>query len=128
MNKDKLYIGDQIVSLRQAMGLSRNELAERTGIEYQTLAKYETNKRTPSAEVISHLAAFFQVSTDYLLGTSKKPPSILKPQPKDLRKVLNEAELHLDGVPLTEDDKEKLRKAVELLFWDAKQQNKRKKS
>ncbi|WP_425060199.1 hypothetical protein [Sporomusa carbonis] len=30
-----------------------------------------------------------------------------------------------DGVPLTDDDKEKIRNALEIIFWDAKAQNKK---
>ena len=47
---------------------------------------------------------------------------------KDLQKFLNQQEIMFDGVPLTDDDKEKIRKALEIIFWDAKQKNKRKKS
>lgn len=137
MNEQKLNIGDRIVSLRKAAGLERGQLAEQIEIEYQTLAKYETNLRTPGPETVNKFARFFNVTTDYLLGLSDKPHEYPRPEPQiikepklppDLRKVIDDAELHLDGVPLTDEDREKLHKAIELLFWDAKKQNKRKKS
>jgi len=44
---------------------------------------------------------------------------------KDLQKFLDQQEIMFDGVPLTEDDKAKVRKALEIVFWDAKAQNKK---
>ena len=123
---EKMFLGEKIIQLRSNMGLSRGELAERTGIEYQTLAKYELNKRTPSPEILGSLAHFFGVTIDYLLG--HEPPAAPVKRPQDLRRLIDQAELHLDGEPLSDDDREKLHKAIDLLFWDAKQQNKRKKS
>lgn len=49
-------------------------------------------------------------------------------KPKDILNFLNESSVMFDGVLLTEEDKEKVRKALELGFWDTKQQNKREKS
>lgn len=47
---------------------------------------------------------------------------------KDLKKFLEQSEIMFDGVPLTAEDKEKVKRALELAFWDAKKENKRKKS
>lgn len=47
--------------------------------------------------------------------------------PKDLKKFLEQHEIMFDGIPLTNDDKEKVRAALKVVFWDAKEQNQRKK-
>ena len=47
----------------------------------------------------------------------------------DLAKFLNKTEVMFDGdtYNLSEEDQQKLRSALEFVFWDAKRQNKRKK-
>jgi len=63
-------IGDTIRNLREQQGFDRHELAKRIGVSYHAVAKYETNDRTPPPEILSKLADFFGVTTDYLLGRS----------------------------------------------------------
>ena len=46
---------------------------------------------------------------------------------RQLEKVLEDDELTYNGVVLNAEDKEKVRKALELAFWDIKEMNKRKK-
>lgn len=46
---------------------------------------------------------------------------------RDFKKMLEEdAPVMFDGVPLDEEDKEKVLKVLEAIFWDAKKKNKRK--
>jgi len=46
---------------------------------------------------------------------------------RDFKKMLEEdAPVMFDGVPLDEEDKEKVLKVMEAIFWDAKKRNKRK--
>lgn len=45
---------------------------------------------------------------------------------RQLEKVLTEPGLTYNGVVLTDDDRQKINKALELAFWDAKEKNKRK--
>ena len=46
---------------------------------------------------------------------------------RQLEKVLDDDNLTYNGVVLDGDDKEKVKKALELIFWDVKEKNKRKK-
>ena len=59
--------GERISKLRLKKGLSQSELADRLSIAKSTLAMYETDKREPSFEITKKIAAFFEVSTDFLL-------------------------------------------------------------
>ncbi len=54
--------------LRQNAGLTQKQLAAEVGVTKSTISFYELNERFPSAAVLIQLAAFFHVSTDYLLG------------------------------------------------------------
>jgi len=46
---------------------------------------------------------------------------------KDLSKFLEQSEIMFDGVPMTDEEKARVRGFMEAMFWDAKRQNKRKK-
>ena len=120
-------LGDKILSLRKSLGLSRPELSEHLGIDYQNLYKYETNQRMPNPDVINHLARFFGVTTDHLIGDPDQIPFMEK-QRIDVHRICEQVELHLDGDPLSDEDRDKLRMAISILFTDAHRQNKRIKS
>ena len=59
--------GNRLIELREELGLSREELANKLNITYSALSKYETNKRFPDKETLGKLADFFDVSVDFLL-------------------------------------------------------------
>lgn len=53
--------------LREERGLSMRGMEIKTGIKYNTYSRYESGERDLNTDVIRKLAAFFEVSTDYLL-------------------------------------------------------------
>lgn len=124
---EKIELGDKIVRLRKSLGLSRPELSERLGIDYQNLYKYETNQRMPDPDIINHLARFFGITTDHLIGDPDQIPLTDK-QRLDVHRVCEHVELYLDGDPLSDEDRDKLRMAISILFTNANRQNKRIKS
>lgn len=66
-------IGDKIKLLREGLGLTQAQIAQDPafGVKQGTLAAYERNAREPNIETITQLAQYFNVTTDYLLGTSE---------------------------------------------------------
>ena len=61
-------LGQQIRALREAKGITQVELGKRLGISKQSVCNWENDNIQPSIEMLVRLAAFFSVSTDYLLG------------------------------------------------------------
>lgn len=55
-------------SLRQSIGYTQQELAEKLGISRSTIGMYETGAREPDFETLELIADFFNVDTDYLIG------------------------------------------------------------
>ena len=53
--------------LREERKLSMRGMEIKTGIKYNTYSRYESGERDLNTEVLKKLAAFFEVSTDYLL-------------------------------------------------------------
>lgn len=112
--------------LREGKKLSQEEVANMLGIDRTTYAKYENGgsiKRN-----VQKLANFFNVSIDYLLGNDAPSSSAhSKKDTDDLAKFLDKTEVMFDGdtYHLDDEGKQKLRNALEFVFWDAKQKNKR---
>ncbi|MBR4111865.1 MAG: helix-turn-helix transcriptional regulator [Ruminiclostridium sp.] len=57
--------------LRTEKGLSQDEFAKVLGISKGAVSYYETGQRVPDIVVLSAIADYFKVSTDYLLGRTE---------------------------------------------------------
>lgn len=62
--------GERLKRLRKERGLTQAELGSRVGLSKAVVSKYENAIGYPSYDVLIQLAAFFRVSTDYLLGVA----------------------------------------------------------
>jgi transcriptional regulator with XRE-family HTH domain len=58
----------RLLELRTDRKLSQARLAKEIGVSNGIVCLWETNKSEPTAPNIVAVAAFFDVSTDYLLG------------------------------------------------------------
>lgn len=65
--------GDRIRDLRDRLGLSQQDLADRAGISHKQLWRYENDESVPSADVLARLAREFDVTMEYLIGISDDP-------------------------------------------------------
>lgn len=119
-------LGERIYFYRTKAKLSQKELAEKLRIAKSTMSQYESNERRPSDDIKVALCNIFNISLDELLG--RTPPQSEKKQSKDLTKFLENTEIMFDGEMhhLDEEDKQKLKNALEYVFWQAKEKNKRK--
>ena len=122
-----MFFAKRIKELRELKGDSQEDLANLFGYKKQAVSHWENNGKVPRGKVLEKLAERYQTSSDYLLGITDNPERVsTEPQkPKDLEKFLDQQEIMFDGVPLTEDDKAKIRKSLEIIFWDAKEKNKK---
>ena len=116
-------LGDNLRKLRTERNLIQQEVADFLKVKRVTYTQYELNKREPDNETLQRLATFFGVTPNDLLSTT--PTQSQEKKPKDLEKFLDNQEIMFDGVPLTEDDKAKIRKSLEIIFWDAREKNKK---
>ncbi|ODA41077.1 helix-turn-helix domain-containing protein [Desulfosporosinus sp. BG] len=122
---------DRLSTLRTSKGLTHQEMADMLGITRQAYSNYEAGKREPDHDTLRRLAEFFMISTDYLLGHDnvKTTPSWATAKDKrDFKKMLEEDDdLMFDGVPIENEDRQRIKDVLTGLFWEAKQMNKRKK-
>jgi transcriptional regulator with XRE-family HTH domain len=60
--------GERLVKMREARGLSQATLAKRLGMQPQALARYETQGKNPSFDVLRRLTEVFSNGMDWLIG------------------------------------------------------------
>ena len=114
----------RLAELRNNRKISQKELGAQIGYSQNMISQWENGTRDPGTDVLKKLAAYFGVSIDYLLGEDTPPEN--KKIPKDLKKILEDEEITLNGRLISDDEKEQMLRIVEALYWDAKAKNKRK--
>ena len=67
MNELLVGIGQRIASARKAKNLTQEQLAERSGVSYQTISSAQLDKKSLRAENIIKISQVLGVSTGYLL-------------------------------------------------------------
>lgn len=65
--------GDRLKSLRESQGITQRDLAGALEIGEKEIWRYENEPSNPTAAKLTRIAAFFNVSVDYLLGLTDKP-------------------------------------------------------
>ncbi|VBB09351.1 Hypothetical protein LUCI_4641 [Lucifera butyrica] len=89
------------------------------------MSNYERGNRDPDTETLNKLALIYGVTVDHLLGGKTTGATELKEKrPKDLKKTLEQSDVVFDGVPLSEQDKTKLKATLAIVFGDRKPKNK----
>lgn len=65
--------GDRLKALREAQGLTQRDLADQLEIGEKEIWRYENVTSNPTSLKLTKMAAFFNVSVDYLVGLTDKP-------------------------------------------------------
>lgn len=141
-------IGKKIRDARKNAGMTQVELAKATNLSRSYIGDIEKDRYNPSVSTLQAIAKATNVPVETLLGGAAPAPPA--PQKSDglperdrtanggpahasaremhqLEKILAEPNLTYNGVALGAEDIEKINRALELAFWDAKEKNKRKK-
>lgn len=92
--------GKRLTELRNKLGLSQEQMADELGVKRSTYAKWEKDTNQPTRK-LKDIAAYFRVSTDYILGRTDTPDA--SPAPSTA-----------STPPITPQDRELLRKYHEL--------------
>lgn len=61
-------VAERIKTLRNEKGIGQNLLAQELDVSNASISYWENAKQEPSAQAIYKLAAYFDVSADYILG------------------------------------------------------------
>ena len=135
--------------------MTQKELSDYMGVSASTVNDWVRGKKIPRMDKVDKLCSIFGVSREEILydhSSRTNPASSAPPAPQkssslserdrtanggpahasaremhQLEKILAEPNLTYNGVALGAEDIEKINRALELAFWDAKEKNKRKK-
>lgn len=77
-----MTLGEKILSLRTARGMSQDDLAEKLEVSRQSVSKWETGQSTPDLDKIIRLADLFGVGVDELVREGERPQPPEPPQPQ----------------------------------------------
>ena len=69
---DMKKVGVQISTLRKNKGLTQSELAERLGISFQAVSKWENGATLPEVSILVDLANVLETSVDHILNGGEK--------------------------------------------------------
>lgn len=118
---------ERLTEYKSKSGLSLQEISVEARISVDTLNKLEKGKEQPSIEAIYNLAATFEITPDYLAGYSDDPKAVHPDTPKlaSLTEFLEQQAVMYSGLPLTPEDKERVLQALQLIFLDAMQRNRK---
>ncbi len=63
--------GAVLKQLRKSHALTQQELGAQVGLSKAVVSKYENGMGYPTLDMLTRIAAYFGVTTDYLLGVSR---------------------------------------------------------
>jgi transcriptional regulator with XRE-family HTH domain len=66
----------RIYDLRQQLGLTQQELADKANLERKTIIRIESGQNVPGVRALAALSKVFGVTADYLLGLSNDPHTL----------------------------------------------------
>ena len=61
-------LGERLRTLRNERNITQTALSQRIGVSKAMISSYELEQRQPSYGILVKFAAFFGVTTDFLLG------------------------------------------------------------
>lgn len=97
-------LGDRLRDLRSELNLEQKELAKYLNVHKGTISNWENNKRSPDKEMLSKIASYFNVTTDYLLCRTNNRNGANEVEPaKELASNMIDGLLK-DGYEITLDD------------------------
>lgn len=83
-----MNIGEKIKYLRIKNKLTSKEFSKIINVSTSALSLYENGKRQPKLDLILEISDFFNVSTDYLLGTTENGNDLAEKKEIDFSNVL----------------------------------------
>lgn len=110
---------DKIRALRREAGMTQMAAAKSIGVTYRTYQNYEIGASSPSAEVLSRIAEFFNVSMDMLSDTGTALAE--SAENEELSALLAEMQALFSGGKVRDEDKKYVIDALTEAFWRTKE-------
>ena len=99
--------------LRNNAEMTQKELADSIGISRSVYGKIETGQQEPTLSQLISLAKFFNTTTDFILDVEEREDS---DDYIDLLKFLDTKTIFVNNHLLTDTERKKIKKIVQVLF------------
>ncbi len=126
-------IGDKLQKLISQKNTNVNELSINANVSPSTLYSIiKRNNTKVDIDVLIRISNILGVPVEFfsdetcLNSCSQLDNPQTKKVPKDLKKILEDEEVTLNGRMMSDEDKEKMMRIIEAAFYEAKEMNKRK--
>lgn len=73
-----MTLGQKLIALRKARGMTQEELSEAIGVTRQTISKWELDTSTPDLDYLCKLCDLFGVTADYLIRPNIEEPETVR--------------------------------------------------
>lgn len=122
---NKQIMANNIKKFLASSEKTQKELCQSLGFKESTFSDWVNAKTYPRIDKIEMMANYFGITkADLVEGSPNSQPA--KKVPKDLKKILEDEEVTLNGRMMSAEDKEKMMRIIEAAFYEAKEMNKRK--
>jgi len=116
-----MNFGARLKELRLSRDLLQADMAEILGVSPSAIGSYERCERQPTYELLQKYVNYFNVSFDYILCNSSEKLTVEEYQQLttfDLSDTLYKHSITLDGVALTQADKQRVIDIAVVLLFD----------
>jgi len=112
-----MSIGNRIKELRTRLKMTQTDLANKVGLSYIQVGRYETQKSKPSSEILQKLATALETTTDYLMNGGSDEVVTAQLTDKELLSQFKEVE------KLNKEDKYLIKTFIDAFITKRKIQN-----
>jgi len=109
-------LGTRILRLRKEKNMSQTDLADKVGISYAQIGRYEIKGSQPPAEVLKKISMALGTTTDYLMNGDKDEKAMAALKDTELLHQFKEVE------KLDDDDKKTIKKLIDAFLFKTKVQ------
>lgn len=126
-----MTFGERVRKARGKLGLKQSELAQRVGVTTRVISTYETDKSRPRGiEQYKKLAVALEVNVNYLLTENEEFVEQAHDKygiqgAKQADELINQMGALFAGGELSSNDKDAVMRALQQVYWDAKEENKK---
>ena len=127
-----MTFGEKLRESRVKKGMTQGELAKAANLGLNTISNYESGKTYPKKrEVYDTLATILDISTDYLRNENEEFVTEATEKygyrgKQQANQLVQEIGGLFAGGELSEDEKDSVMKALQDIYWECKEENRKK--
>lgn len=121
---------DKLLALRQRYSMSQQVLADSIGISRKSIQYYELGERYPRRAILEKMSEIFNVSLEYLVSADEffvvsAQEASGKSGKISAEQLVRNATALFSGGEMSDEDKDKIMRAIQDAYWEAKEENKK---